>query len=902
MTDNRSTPDLAIVNVESETHSELNTADVQHELNRLRHENTKLKKINNVLMRRVEMGWGNHSDAYQSFEDAALLAEKVKERTNKLQQTLYRLEESNQQLEKATSEAQKNRYRSELERQRLNDAIESISDSLVLFDAQRRMLMVNSRCSEFWEKHGLKYEIGQTTFQQITAQSLPLIDTSSKAQKTISTHTDPITQTIFKLKDGTWIQMSERNTAEGGLVVVYTDITSIKQSDARRYEAAMAEQAKLLKATLENMTEGVVLLNEFGEVETWNQRLEQIIGLSNKHIFRGADFDDIVTRSIFANLLTCDAFKTENDQPQEREVRVGAGQVVLIKHQKTPTGGTLITFSDITERSRQRYALEESEKRIRLITDAMPAMISYVNKALRYEFVNKEFERYFQMERESILNTHLSDLLGDRVFSDSILHIERALLGQTVNFEVEVTRDNIEPRVFDKTFIPHFDYQHKVIGFFALEQDVTEQRRTAKALKHAYDYMEQRVYQRTEKISEINTQLRNEIAIRKQAEQRLREAKQEADHANESKTRFLAATSHDLLQPMNSARLFASALAEQTLPEEARKLLEPLCYSLENVESLITALVDISKLEAGLIEPVIDEFPLDELLNQMATEFTVLAHKKGLTFRHRTTSLRARTDGYLLARILRNLLTNAVRYTQSGQILLGTRRRKTGIEIQIIDTGVGIPQDKLGDIFREFHRINAPKKRHDQGLGLGLAIVEKLAHVLNHSIRVHSIENRGSVFSVLVPFAQQRTIEQPQQDANTDNQHSVIAGKNILLVDNDPVICQGMENLLHAWGCQVFSVQTLSELNNEAWLAGLDINLIITDYHLDDGDTGFDALDIIERTLGDDIPVIMITANYTNELRHQVRSKGHALLNKPVKPHKLKLMLGQYFSDTDGQD
>ncbi len=295
------------------------------------------------------------------------------------------------------------------------------------------------------------------------------------------------------------------------------------------------------------------------------------------------------------------------------------------------------------------------------------------------------------------------------------------MLGQAVNFEIEHSRDPDNVRISNKTYIPHFDEQRNVIGFFALEQDVTEQRRTARALKHAYDYMEQRVNQRTKKISEINLQLRNEIEERQLAEVKLLEAKREADQANESKSKFLAATSHDLLQPMNSARLFADALNDLSLSDEAQKLMTSLSYSLENLESLISALVDISKLEAGLIEPVLDDFEIDDLINNMAAEFAPQAKSKGLKFKVKTTQKLVHSDNYLLARILRNLLSNALRYPNEGGILLGVRRRKQDVQIQVIDTGIGIPPDKMTDNVRAFNRLGAEKRRQDQRRGGGWA-------------------------------------------------------------------------------------------------------------------------------------------------------------------------------------
>ncbi|GGF59768.1 NahK/ErcS family hybrid sensor histidine kinase/response regulator [Alteromonas lipolytica] len=864
------------------------------ELERLRYENEKLQKINRVLMRRVEMGWGNHSDAYQSFEDAAMLADKVKERTYRLQQTLHRLEESNQQLEQARRETEKSQIQAELDRQRLRDAIESISDAFALFDADRKMVMVNSRCAEFWQQHNITYELGVTTFQEITAASLVLVDHKAKAQKKVGVYPDPIAQTIFKLRDGTWIQMQERKTNDNCLVVVYTDITNIKMAEEVRYETAMAEQAELLKATLENMSQGVVLINAQRQIETWNQRFFELLSLSDAGAHRGDGFAELMQQNAYASaMFDAISFDVAPDKDfLEVEMMLDEDLVLLVRRNLVPGGGILITFADITERSRNQVALRESEQRIRLITDAMPALISYVNKDLCYEFVNQEFEKWFNRTRDQIINHHLSDVLGEKVYQTLTIHIARAMLGQTVNFELEHTRDQDNVRISNKTYIPHFDENRNVIGFFSLEQDVTEQRRTARALKHAYDYMEQRVNQRTKKISEINLQLRNEIEERQLAEIKLLEAKREADRANESKSKFLAATSHDLLQPMNSARLFADALNDLTLSDEAQKLIRSLSYSLENLESLISALVDISKLEAGLIEPVLDDFEINDLISNMVNEFTPQAEAKGLKLRAKITHTLVHSDTYLLARILRNLLTNAIRYTNEGSILIGVRRRKAGLQIQVFDTGIGIPQDKLSEIFREFNRLDAKKRRHDKGLGLGLAIVERLASVMNHQITVRSEEGKGSCFSIMLPYADtSASVKKIPKAPLIDRFNDKLEGARILLIDNDEEICKGMETVLGSWNCNITSVQTLEELQEPEFLTELNPQLIIADYHLDDGDTGFDALEITHQHLNPHPPVIMITANYTNELRQKVREKGYSLLNKPVKPHKMKLAL-----------
>ncbi len=887
MKNNKPKPDHQ---VEKNTPSNISHQDYE----KLCRENAKLKKINNVLMQRVEMGWGNHSVAYNSFESAALLTDKVKERTLKLQRTLYRLEETNNQLELAQSE-------SEQARQLLVDAIESISDPFVLFDKERRILLANSPFYEFWDVSSHTFKVGVSTLQDIVnyAKAMTLIDQKSKLYQGMDKNADTQSKVIFRLNSGRWIQMSERPTQEGGLVLVYTDVTAIKQAEQMRYEQTVAEQALILQSTLENMSEGVALVNEEMKLEAWNRRFIELADLDGESVKQGDDFRKLLSNSELNDLQEQEHLASYDRSAgvYEYEKTKENGCVLVIKRHVIARGGFLNTYTDITERSKNEEALRESEKRIRLITNAMPAQIYYVNKEMRYEFANSFFEEWFDCPSSEILGKHLRDVLGEAEFNNHKLYVERALCGHVVSFELEQSNKIYKNRISHKTYIPHFDIDNVVIGFFALEQDVSEQRRTAKELQHAYQYMEQRVDDRTKKISEMNKLLVNEITERRKVQASLVEAKLEADRANNSKTKFLAATSHDLLQPINAARLFSSALMEQDLSRESRELTNSLSYSLDDVELLITSLVDISKLEAGLIESVPSTFIINDLLSNLAKEFKPQAEKNGLKFRYSMSNTTVRTDSQLVARILRNFLSNAIRNTLKGEILFGSRRRKDGLEIQVLDTGIGIAEDNIREIFQEFKRFTVKEKFNDKGLGLGLAIVDKLSTVLDHAINVSSTLGKGSCFSVTVPYCNDAVQETDDSGFNVDVLSNSIQGARVLVIDNDVEICKAMQLLLSAWGCEIETVQSMEDIRDrDEAIKKNPPQLILADYHLDNGRTGIEVVEMLNASLDDDVPVIMITADYTNELRQQLKEKGYVLLHKPLKTLKLKVAMANLLS------
>jgi CheY-like chemotaxis protein len=311
---------------------------------------------------------------------------------------------------------------------------------------------------------------------------------------------------------------------------------------------------------------------------------------------------------------------------------------------------------------------------------------------------------------------------------------------------------------------------------------------------------------------------------------------------------------------------------------------------MEDVESLVSSLVDISKLDAGVVKPDIAPVCVDNLLLNLANEFSSQAGAQSLRFRFTTSTAVISTDCQLLARILRNLLSNAIRYTDNGDILLGCRRRQEGLQIEVWDTGVGIPQEKLTEIFLEFKQLPSDKSRGAKGLGLGLSIVDKISRVLGNQISVRSSVGKGSVFSILVPYGQLDEPEIIHSPPPLVQLQNPVEGKRLLVIDNDTSICAGMETPLSSWNCQVQTETSIHHLDSDQ-LKDNPPDLVIVDYHLDNGETGIEAAVLLKQWLGETLPILMITANRTQDLKKQVRELELQLLNKPIKPHKLKSML-----------
>lgn len=407
--------------------------------------------------------------------------------------------------------------------------------------------------------------------------------------------------------------------------------------------------------------------------------------------------------------------------------------------------------------------------------------------------------------------------------------------------------------------------------------DITPTVEAAEALERANETLERRVKERTKALENLNTQLA--------------QAKAEADEANISKTRFLAAASHDILQPLNAARLYATSMVERAGPGEEGKLAQNVDASLEAVEDILGALLDISRLDAGAMKPEIAPFRIDDIFRQLDVEFAPLAKEKGLSLTFVPTSAAVRSDRRLLRRLLQNLVSNAIKYTPKGRVLIGVRHKRGRLRIQVLDTGLGVPQAKQKLIFKEFQRLDQGAKAA-RGLGLGLSIVERLARVLDHPIHLGSISGRGSVFTVEVPAAppipaQERASPPPPAS------NAALEGLMVLCIDNDPAILNGMEMLLTGWGCRVIQAPGVFEALTLLRDHRVSPDVLLIDYHLDEGD-GIEAAKQLRWKLGQSLPAVLITADRSKRVRDTARATDMEVLNKPVRPAALRALLAQW--------
>ena len=375
-------------------------------------------------------------------------------------------------------------------------------------------------------------------------------------------------------------------------------------------------------------------------------------------------------------------------------------------------------------------------------------------------------------------------------------------------------------------------------------------------------------------------------------EDELFDAKEAAEEANVAKTRFLAAASHDLRQPMQALSMFVAVLAGRAMDPAQAALVTRIQDSVTALDGLLNGLLDVSKLEAGLVVPHQSSFSVAGMMDRLAAEFEPLCAAEGLRLSVVPSTVMVHSDPALLERILRNLLNNAVRYTQTGRILFGCRRRGKSVAFQVCDTGIGIPQAELKNIFREFHQVGNPGRDRRQGLGLGLAIVERLAALLEHKILVQSEEDRGSVFSVQVAMAARTpaAVQPSQLQLGLARK-----GAAILVIDDEPDVRESLELLLESWGHMVLSAASADDAIRRLQSWGRIPELVVADYRLQNGDTGGQAIARVEVHLRPvaKLPAIILTGDTAPERLQQAQALGHGLLHKPVQADALRAAIDE---------
>ena len=557
------------------------------------------------------------------------------------------------------------------------------------------------------------------------------------------------------------------------------------------------------------------------------------------------------------------------EQHIERELAavVGAASArLLLNAARREQGKDLDTVATIVGEASQ--ALRFNQRVLEAALQNMSQGISVVDAEMRLVAWNRRYTELFDYP-EALLRVGVP-------IAELVSHnIDKGILGDgNANAEVkkriahmQAGTPYVAERRFGDSMVEIRGNPMPGGGFVATFTDVTDYRHAETELKHVAETLEQRVAERTAQLAG---------------------AKGEAERANRAKTRFLAAVSHDLAQPLNAAHLFTHALAQRLEHEQYRGDVGNIDGALNSAENLLAGLMDISRLDAGGMAPKIQPFCIDDVLQHLAAEFRVLAKDKGLELHCVRSRAWVRSDPQLLRRVLQNFLANAVRYTEQGRVLLGCRRHGDSLRIEVWDTGPGIAEKDQLLIFEEFRRLS----HGGQGLGLGLSIAERIAHLLGHKITLRSRIGHGTVFALDLPhIAAQLTLPDATPIAGPQAPHS-----RVLVVDNDPDVLRAMQSLLSGWHCEVFAARTADEA--ELLVETSPPDLMLLDYHLDANLTGLALRQRLTARIGER-PTVVITADHSEAVRLEVAATGCQLLHKPLKPLALRSVMARLLTARD---
>ncbi|WP_371228162.1 PAS-domain containing protein [Roseovarius sp. 2305UL8-3] len=712
----------------------------------LERQNEKLLKITETLMRRVEQSSVTSGAAYGQFQRAVMLEEEVRARTKELEHALDLLNESNSKLANANSET-------EAARANLANAIETLQEGFALFDPQDEMVMCNSRFGKHMLdihhlfKPGLRFTEYVHRVSVSPYLSLPEGETPEAWEAyRLSRHKDNHAVFNARMAANRWLQVSEHRTADGGTVIIQTDITDMMRLERQERDRLLDDQARLIKATLEHLNQGVCIFDDQNHLIGWNHRAGELLSIEANRLQIGAYFSTLY-KHIRDDIILLE--QTSHDQveawvasgakraPLSFEIQVGNDRILAVFAQQMPDGGFVISFTDV---SAERAAVQA---------------ISQVNRTL-------------------------------------------------------------EKRVAERTL-------------------------------------------------------------------ELEDALSEAERANASKSRFVAAASHDLLQPLSAAKLYVASLENDLDTPEHRERLTKAGNALLSVESILAALLDISKLDSGLASVDISAINLKDMLSQLNDELEPLARQKGLDFRLVHCDARVDSDASYLRRVLQNLASNAIRYTETGRVLVGVRHRKSSIRIEVWDTGPGIPEDQQEKVFDEFHRLNAMASP-SEGMGLGLAIVERACRLLKHPLHLSSTVGKGTCFAIELPRS---TAAQTYKPVDMPTPRGISLDHNIaVLIENDADLRAAMTITLENWGLDVLPCASQPEA--EEILREIDVapDVIVADYQLDNDVLGTDVISALRAAHGH-VPACIVTANRSPDLHSVCDALSAALFHKPINPDEL---------------
>ncbi|WPY94990.1 PAS-domain containing protein [Limimaricola variabilis] len=666
-----------------------------------------------------------------------------------------------------------------------------------------------------------------------------------------------------------------------------TTLEMLNRSNARLAQAMRETEAarRDLSTAIETVQEGFAMFDPEGVMVMCNSRFGMHMDDIRDTLAPGlrfADYIDSVARSRALSLPPGETpeiwrarrLARHDDRHAIFNISLSGDHWVQISQHRTPGGGTVILQTDVTdmiraERQARERMLDDQSRMARATLDHIKQGICIFDGRIRLAGWNDGLSQLMGVPMPRLRRGLPFPALWRMIEADFGFDGEMTRERLSAWVETPLARQPLRfaMRSEDRRFIDASAQQLPDGGFVISFTDITAERRAIDNLARANEALEERVRERTLE---------------------LEDALERAERANASRSRFVAATSHDLLQPLSAANLFLSALVQDDPANRA--VLGKAHDALHSVEAILHALLDISKLELGHASMDVGPVALDLVLGQLRDQFALQAEAKGIGLRILPCALTVTSDRTYLKRVLQNLIGNALRYTETGRVLVGTRRRGGAVAIEVWDTGPGIAEEDFQTVFREFARLNA-RASASEGMGLGLAIVERACAILGHPLDLASEPGRYTRFSVTVPVTEaQDRLESPAPASVAQEE---TGDRVALLVENDAELRRAMCHLLERWGVTVLDVDS-----GEAALAliaetGAEPDLLLVDQQLGRGLTGLDTISALRELLPEGVvrPVRLVTADRSPELREAARRAGVTILPKPVGAEALRAVL-----------
>ena len=760
--------------------------------------------------------------------------------------------------------AEKARLKSEA---RFRNLIEGSLEAVLIADTQMRSLFVNPAAAVMFGYDGPDEMVALDSNRSLAAPHEMAGLLEWRQQILAGEEADIEREVEGRRKDGSpiWLRVMARLVDWDGQPGVQSTMLDI--TERHRAAEAQAEMDARFQAILDNVPVSMALKDEQGRYLLINKWMEQQTGWSQEAL-RGNAIHEAIESTLAVDVAEVDREVLRTGKPDTREIVSALSPTPkIIRSTRFPifgkdgqATGTGVFSLDITEQRQAETALRESEARLNAIIENAPFSVILKDGEGRYVTINRQAEDWIDITMEKAVGNLPSAIypreVGDRERSRDLQVLNE---GRIIRYEA-AGKGKYSGHTFLATKFPILTVSGKPTGVGSIVSDITDRKN-------------------------------NEEVLLRQMER--------AEESSDAKTRFLAVASHDLRQPLHSMELMLEILARQITDPGQQELVSDIAQAASIAAGLLNPLLDYSRLEAGMEVPEIGDFAVATLLRDMEVGFRSQAEVAGLELRIMPCDAVIRSDPVLLARIVSNFLSNAIRYSEEGRLLLGCRPQGNVLRIEVWDTGPGIEGEHLSAIFEEFHQIESTRRDRDKGLGLGLAIVKAQATLLQHEIRVRSRPGQGSTFAIEVPLVRRSSALESVAPtmAGEPAELESLSGLRMMILEDNAAILRATKALLERWGCYVAAATSRDEAMQVITTETAMFDLLIADYHLDKDNNGVDTVVQMQDQLDYDVPAIIVTADISNDSLQHATNNGFPLLQKPFRPAALRAAIADIIFD-----